>query len=550
MLEGFVPWDDATAERYRAEGCWLGRSLGEHLWDRADRWADRVALTDGAERSTYGELFEAADRVATRLAALGWTGGDTVVLQLPNTGAFVVLTLACLRLGVAPVMALPAHRRHELEHLARTAAARALVVVDEHRGYDHQSLAAEIAADVPSVQEIIVVGDDVARPHISYSELDRQEDAVDPASARSTLDARAPASGEVAVILLSGGTTGVPKLIARTHDDYEYNARRSGEVCGFDQDTVYLVVLPIGHNFPLACPGILGTLLVGGRVVLAESPEPGAAFDTMHRENVTHVAVVPAVAQRWLDAVESAVVEPAPSLRVLQVGGARMPPEVARRVRPVLRCTLQQVFGMAEGLLNYTRLDDTEDVICETQGRPISDADELRIVDDADQTIPDGEPGNLLTRGPYTIRGYLRAEAHNARAFTSDGWYRTGDVVRLHDSGNLVVLGRTKDLINRAGEKISAEEVENLVHGVAPVVQVAAVAMPDSDVGERICVFAVPRGDETLDLEAIRASLEQRGVARFKWPERLEVVEALPVTNVGKVDKQALRQQLVQQTSR
>jgi non-ribosomal peptide synthetase component E (peptide arylation enzyme) len=158
----------------------------------------------------------------------------------------------------------------------------------------------------------------------------------------------------VALFLLSGGTTGLPKLISRTHDDYEYNARRRAEVCGFSAETVYLVALPAGHNFPLACPGILGTLQPGGRVVLVRSPDPHAAFTAMRAEGVTVAAAVPAVAQRWMDAVTSGEVERAPSLQGLQVGGARLAPEVARRVPVELGCRLQQVFGMAEGLLNYT----------------------------------------------------------------------------------------------------------------------------------------------------------------------------------------------------
>jgi 2,3-dihydroxybenzoate-AMP ligase len=460
------------------------------------------------------------------------------------------MTIACLRLGVAPVMALPAHRRHELEHLAHASSARALVVIDQFRGFDHQAMATEVVDNVASIQQVVVVGNDIVPRHISYTELATSDNAPDRASVRSRLDDQAPSSRDVAVILLSGGTTGLPKLIARTHDDYEYNARRSSEVCGFNEDTVYQVVLPIGHNFPLACPGILGTLLVGGRVVLVDSPEPGTAFRAMHQEGVTHVATVPAVAQRWLEAVESSTGSTVPeSLRVVQVGGARLPVEVARRIRPVFGCSLQQVFGMAEGLLNYTRLDDPDDVICETQGRPMSEADEVRIVDDYDESVAHGEPGNLLTRGPYTPRGYLQADEHNARAFTPDGWYRTGDVVRVDDSGNFVVLGRTKDLINRGGEKISAEEIENLVHAVAPVAQVAAVAMPDPDVGERICLYAVPRSGEQLDLDHIRTAFEQRDIARFKLPERLEIVDALPVTNVGKIDKQALRRDIAERLS-
>jgi 2,3-dihydroxybenzoate-AMP ligase len=343
----------------------------------------------------------------------------------------------------------------------------------------------------------------------------------------------------VAVFLLSGGTTGLPKLIARTHDDYAYNALASAQLCGMDADTVYLVSLPAGHNFPLACPGILGTLLSGGRVVMLPSPEPVRAFATIAAEGVTHTAVVPAVAGRWLE--HAAEHGPLTSLRVLQVGGARLADELARRVRPMLGATLQQVFGMAEGLLNYTRLDDPEEIICTTQGRPLSPDDEVRLVDELDEDVPDGEPGSLLTRGPYTPRGYYRAAEQNGRAFTADGWYRSGDICRRTPEGNLIVEGRDKDMINRGGEKISAEEVENLVYQLPAVSQVAAVAMPDAVLGERVCVYVVPRPGATVTLDDVRNAMDAAGVARFKLPEHLELVGELPTTKVGKIDKKALR---------
>jgi 2,3-dihydroxybenzoate-AMP ligase len=226
---------------------------------------------------------------------------------------------------------------------------------------------------------------------------------------------------------------------------------------------------------------------------------------------------------------------------VLQVGGARLADELARRVKPVLGAALQQVFGMAEGLLNYTRLDDPDEVVCTTQGRPLSPADEVRLVDDLDQDVPPGEPGSLLTRGPYTPRGYYKAAEQNARAFTADGWYRSGDICRMTPDGNLVVEGRDKDMINRGGEKVSAEEVENLVYQLPAVSQVAAVAMPDPVLGERVCLYVVPRPGATVTLEEIRAAMEERGVARFKLPEHLVLVDELVSTKVGKIDKKALR---------
>lgn len=250
---------------------------------------------------------------------------------------------------------------------------------------------------------------------------------------------------------------------------------------------------------------------------------------------------MPAVAQRWIDAVASGRHPAPPALRLLQVGGARLAPEVARRVEPVLGGTLQQVFGMAEGLLNHTRPDDPDDIKAGTQGRPICPDDEILIVDASDNPVPPGTMGALLTRGPYTPRGYYRADEHNARAFTSDGWYRTGDVVRLHPSGNLVVEGRDKDLINRGGEKISAEEIENLIYRLPGVSRVAAVAKADPDLGERVCAVVVAEAGADLSLESVRAALTAMQVARYKLPEDLLVVEELPLTKVGKIDKKRLR---------
>lgn len=536
IAEGIVPWPDDVAAHYVEAGYWQGRPLGAHLWEAADRAPGAVAVVDGPVRLTHGELTARADAVATRLTELGVHPGDRMVVQLPNRWEFVVLVLACLRAGIVPVMALPAHRRTELTYLVEHSEAAAVAVPDRLRGFDHQSLAHELGID-----PVLCAGENVFPGSIDLCELCGPPS--DPEGDRARWDAAAPGSRDVAVFLLSGGTTGLPKLIPRTHDDYAYNARASAEVCRLDADTRYLVTLPAGHNFPLACPGILGTLLSGGRVVLLDSPEPVRAFETMAAEGVTHTAVVPAVAGRWLE--HAAEHGPPKSLRVLQVGGARMPDELARRVRPVLGAQLQQVFGMAEGLLNYTRLDDPEEVVCGTQGRPLCPDDEVRLVDERDRDVPEGDPGSLLTRGPYTPRGYYRAPEQNARAFTPDGWYRSGDVCRRTPEGNLVVAGRDKDMINRGGEKISAEEVENLVYQKVPgVSEVAAVAMADGMLGERVCVYVVPRDGETVTLDGIREALGAAGVARFKLPEHLVVVDELLTTKVGKIDKKALREDL------
>ena len=547
MTEGTVPWPDELAREYEKAGWWRGQALGTEIAAVAAARPDATALVDGATRISYASLLARADALAGRLAGLGVRPGDRIVVQLPNGWPFVVLTLACLRAGIVPVMALPAHRRHELAYLCEHSEARALAVPDVLRGFDHQQMAEELLATSPALEHVLVAGQDVR--HQDLTALCAEPDAGTPVLAVGHPD---PAG--VAVFLLSGGTTGLPKLIARTHNDYSYNARASAELCGLGEGTVYLVSLPASHNFPLACPGILGTLLSGGRVVMLGSPDPAGAFAAIEREGVTITAVVPAVAQRWLAhatelgsrGVGAGALR---TLEVLQVGGARLADEHAARIKPVLGATLQQVFGMAEGLLNYTRLDDRDEVICGTQGRPLSPGDEVRIVDGDGNDLPDGQPGALLTRGPYTPRGYYRAPEQNARAFTPDGWYASGDVVRRRPDGNLVVEGRDKDMINRGGEKISAEEVENLLYRMPGIAQVAAVAAPDAELGERICVFVVPEQGQDITLDGIRDGMATAGVAKFKWPERLEIVAELPVTKMGKLDKKALRDWLGSNTS-
>jgi 2,3-dihydroxybenzoate-AMP ligase len=538
MLSGVTGWPPEVARRYRADGLWAGETLGDLVDRWAERHGDRVALVDDRERLTYADLAKRSRRIAGHLRALGIERGDRVVVQLPNVVAFCDLTLALLRIGALPVMALPAHREREIGYMLHHAQAVALAVPRRHGRHDHLAMATALRAESETLTHLLIAGDSGDVPGaVSLGALS----TVEPPPAEP---AGSPDPADVALFLLSGGTTGLPKLIPRTHDDYLYNARASARLCGLAPETVYLAALPVAHNFPLACPGILGTWEAGGRVVLTSDPGPQAAFAAVERERATATALVPALAGRWIEAAEREHHDLS-SLALVQVGGARLAPALARRLEPALGARLQQVFGMAEGLLNYTRLDDPLDVRVETQGRPLSGADELLVVDDSGEPVPVGEEGELLTRGPYTIRGYYRADEHNARAFTADGFYRTGDVVRIDPgSGNLIVQGRVKDLINRGGEKISAEEVENLALGHPGVLQVAAVAMPDPELGERTCVYVVPRAGHEVTLEQLCEFMSAQRIARYKLPERLELVDELPLTNVGKVDKVALRKRL------
>lgn len=529
----FTPWPDELVRSYREQGWWQNQTLGALLRESAQRYGERIALVCGARRWSYRELDERADQLATGFAQLGLRTGERVVVQLPNIAEFFAVCFGCFRLGLIPVLALPGHRRAEIAAFCQLAEAAAYVIPDRHDGYDYRLLARETQALAPCLRHVIVAG--AAEEFVPLQSLYAKPLALpdqDPAA--------------VALLQLSGGSTGTPKLIPRTHDDYLYSVRTSVDICGFDAATVYLAALPVAHNFPLSSPGTLGTLYSGGRIVLLTRPEPDAAFTLIAAEAVSHLALVPSLLLAWLERATS-LRPPLGSLRLVQVGGASLAAEVAARIKPVFGCALQQVFGMAEGLVTYTRLDDDPDVVLETQGRPMSPGDEIRIVDDQDRVLADGETGHLLTRGPYTIRGYWRADQHNRKAFTVDGFYRTGDLVRRRADGSLQVMGRSKDQINRAGEKIAAAEVEQHLLSHPRVRNAALVAIPDERLGERSCAFvelAEPDSDEAPARIALGLKLHLRdhcGLAAHKIPDRIEFIDRLPLTAPGKIAKPQLR---------
>jgi 2,3-dihydroxybenzoate---[aryl-carrier protein] ligase len=544
MLEGCTPWPAEFSKRYIRDGLWEAKSLADALREAATAFPDRIFLTDQADKFSYRDVDLLSDRLALRLVDRGLLPRDIVLLQLPNTWEFFVVFFALHKIGVIPVMCLPSHRQAELTYFAELTRARGYFFAPRYRGFDYLAMAREVQAAVPSMQYLLATGDGT-ETGVSYlrswmeEPLNRGSLAdyhPEPPDPRDPFD--------VAFFLLSGGTTGIPKLIPRTHADYIYHSRQGARVLGWSESTVFLVVLPAAHNFPLGAPGMVGALSVGGSVAMCPSTDPDSVFQAIQAAKATILAVSPALLIMLLNSPRRDDYDLS-SLRFIYAGGQKMQPELADRTWSTWKFAIPtQVFGMAEGLINVTHPEDSREVIRETQGRPISPADEIKIVDDGGQEVPPGAVGELITRGPYTIRGYYRAEEHNRAAFTPDGFYRTGDMVRLHPSGNLVVEGRKKDLINRGGEKISAEEIENLILCHENVHMAAVVAMPDPVMGERGCAFVIPRPGCTLTIEQLTSFLMAKKIAKFKLPERLEMVDSFPLTSVGKISKKDLREQI------
>ena len=545
MLKGFVPWPEERARVYRAKGYWEGLSIFDMVSRTAARHPDKTAVVYGERRISYREVVATSERLAARLASSGLKTLDRVVMQLPNTADFVFAYLALTRIGAIPVMALRTHRHSEVRHFINASGAVAYFIPDVHGKFDYRVMAREIHADCPSLKRVLVAGDpgpgqEDLRPMICEPFSDAESAAV--------LRGVQPDPGDVATMLLSGGTTSMSKLIPRTHNDYVLNARLCGAAGGFDGDTVFMAILPLGHNYNLASPGMLGAFYYGGTVVIAASGDPDEVFGLVERERVTVIAAVVPLITGWLNS-EAPRKYDLSSLAVIQNGGARLAPELRRRLRERFGCTPQEIYGTAEGLINMARLSDPDDRLLESSGAPVCEDDEIRVLDDSGADVPDGGEGELVTRGPYTINGYYDALEKNREAFTPDGFYRMGDIVRKR--GRYVwAEGRKKDLINRGGEKISCEEVENLILRHPAVRAVSLVAMPDERFGEKACAFVIPREGRSLGFEELTTFLRGQGIAAFKLPERLEIVPEFPVSPVGKILKRELRERIAAKLER
>ena len=535
MLEGFVPFPEEFKEKYRDMGYWVDKPLREEFAERFRIYSDKIAIIDGETELSYSELDYLSTNLALNLLDLGLKPLDRVVPQLPNIKEFPILYIALQKIGCIPIASLVTHRYTEISQFVNLSGATTCVVLDKDREFNFLEMVSRVAKESETLEHIIVSGDAPAGTH-SLSEL-IETPANRPVSdlEKIKIDPLDPA-----VFQLSGGTTGIPKLIPRTHNDYAYNSKQAGVVTEVEADSCLLLVLPISHNLPLACPGMQGFMFQGAKVVLSTSAAAKDVFGLVETHKITHIHVVPALLIGWINDPSIRDYDLS-SLKMIQSGGQRLQPEVRLKTRELIPSVfVQENFGMSEGVIMFIRRGDPEDVLLETSGRPVSPDDEIKILDEDDNEVKPGDVGEFCVRGPYTLRGYYGVPEHNAQAFTTDGFYRSGDLMRMHPSGNYIVEGRIKDLINRGGEKISAEEVENIILQHPAVKNIACVPMPDERLGERMCAFVVTQKGRSLNFEELISFLQAKEIAKFKLPERLELIDELPVSTFGKVSKKLL----------
>ncbi len=507
-------------------------TFAEYVRDWAEKYGERIAAVDEEDEITYSELHHKSSRLASGLKKLGIEKGDRVAVQLPNCISFLLVCFALHKIGAIPLMILPAMREQEITGIFKKGTPKAYVIPERFLGFEYSAMADEVKKQCDFLEYIITCGDE--------GEL-----TLDSLYDDNETEVFGGFADQPAFLLLSGGTTNtIPKLIPRTHMDYAYTAMEGGKKCGFNEDTVYLASLPAEHNFTLGNPGILGTLFVGGKVVFSMTTSADETFPLIEDEGVTDTSVVPSVLKLWIKEAEYDEYDIS-SLKVIMVGGAKLERSLAEQVKPALGCCLRQVYGTAEGLNTCTALDDPIDVIVNTQGTPFSKYDEIKIAGENGEALPNGTAGELLLKGPYTIHGYYNAPEQNKVSFTEDGFYKSGDMAMLTEDGNLVIIGRMVEQINKGGEKIRPAEVEEVLLSYYKITDAAVIGMKDDDLGEKIAAFVVT-DDSDISEDEIRQFFFEKKVTSYKIPDKLVKIDKLPLTKIGKPDKKELKKLLEQ----
>ncbi|MEE3662014.1 AMP-binding protein [Brenneria sp. g21c3] len=524
----FIPFPKDRALLYKASGYWVGQTHTDFIQEACIRYPNNIAIIQDDLSITYKDFYEKVVKYGSYLKWKGIKKEDFIILQSPNTAAFFVALFGIYYAGARPIFALDGHGAHEIENIAKSSGAIGYIRIIKNRS---------IKDDVTSIIDKFIE----RNVHLLYQQTIYSDDNIDfmvPVSEfNSIISPESVDSESIAFLQLSGGTTGMPKLIPRTHDDYLYSVRESAKVAQLHPLSKQLIVLPISHNFTMSSPGFLGALYSGATIVLAENGSPDTCFPLIAHHKISQISLVPSLAILWLNSslLESYDLS---SLEVIQVGGSELLPKIAERLINTLNIKLQQVYGMAEGLVNFTHLNDDLNTIINTQGKKLSPSDEILIVDNDGNKLPTNSIGNIITRGPYTINGYYNASEINLLSFTKEGFYITGDIGYLDEDLNIVVTGRAKNQINRAGEKISPSELENLIISHPLVKDVSVVGVKDDLLGEKIKVKLISLDkNSAISLSDIRTFLLSKNVAEYKLPDEIELVTSFPHTLIGKVKR-------------
>ena len=536
LLDGFTPYRTEDAKRYKRLRWWGDLTFGDILDRAADRYPDKEAFVDGASRLTFAQARDKVNRLAISLMNLGIEPTERVLVQLPNWNEFVTVYFALQKIGAIDVLLIDRYRAYEINHLIRLSGAATWVLPWKYRKTDYSPIIQEVLKESHQMKNVIVVRGGDQRDHLSLEAL--IEDAELTEKNMAALAQRRPDPMQVAHMGPTGGTTGLPKVVPRTHNDLICSSDHVAKAWEMDATDICLLVGPIGHDLTFT-KGFLVSVLTYGKTVFLDSIDLDNICRAIEREKVTALVWVPTLARR-LVGFEGLDNYNLRTLKKMHCGGGASLPDLIKSVREKLGCAFFNAYGATEGQSTLTRSDDPPEILYTTVGKPTCPYDSYKVVDRDGKELPPNTPGELLIKGPGVFTGYYRNPEENEKMFDKEDYFKTGDVAKIDEKGNVTLVGRIKEMINRGGESISAVEVEKLIADHPDVVLVAVVPMPDPEMGERVCAYIQPRPGARLHFIDILSFLRERKASVLHFPERIEFVDAMPFTKAEKVDKGAL----------
>jgi non-ribosomal peptide synthetase component E (peptide arylation enzyme) len=534
-IEGVTYRSPEYAQTQLKLGNWLGMSIGESLRATAKANPNKVAVIDPDGPITFAELDTKTESVAASLLELGLKPADRALYQLGTSIDFFLAFYGCMKAGVIPVCTLPQYRLSEMRHFAEVTSAKAIFAqADLSPRAEQVDLALELTAVVPGLRHVMVVRG--KRP--GAASLTHMATAFGTDAARARTASVVPGILDVAVFQLSGGSTNLPKIIPRMHGEYLGATRQLSERYQLTPDDVSLWSLPLVHN--------AGTLFVvlpmtieGRTAVLQPRVDIPEMLRLVERHGVTFSGSIGPIAAKLLEVKD---------LQRYNISTLKQFFSLTRAdaVEAHVGIPVGQMFGMTEGMVFAAAPTTSAALRHQTVGYPVSAGDEVRLLNPGEETeVAFGEIGELCFRGPSTVTGYFADPETTRASFTSDGFFRSGDLMRAHRIDGFICYsfeGRIKDNINRGGEKIGAEEIEGLIVQHPDIADVRVVAMPDPFYGEKACAYLIMHaGRRAPTVAELGEFLLRMGIAKYKLPERIETIDAFPLTKVGKADKAKMR---------
>jgi len=539
-IGGFEPYRPEDVEKYVKYRWWLGLTWGDMFDKATDLYPRKEALVDDTARFTYREVREKVDRLAVGLMGLGIKERDFVLLQVPNWHEFIFAFFALQKIGAIVVLLVARHGLSEVSYLSSLTHPVAWIGPDHYKKTDYLPMLQQVMEEHKELRHIISVRSPENKAFIPLERLIEESELTK--SNLETLAARRPDPMEVSIILPTGGTTGAPKEVPRTHNDYianvEYHTRAYEVTC----NDVMLTAAPISHAQAIHnCVG--GAFFHCAKYVITDSTDAADICRVIEREKVTAFPTVPALIQRIVS-LDNLKDYDLSSLTRLYAGGAPSTPELVKSVYEKIGCKFVNALGSSEGPAAMSRLDADIETICYTVGEKDCPYTQVRIVDQYLKDLPPNKEGELITKGPTIFNGYFKSGEENRNVFTEDGFFRTGDLAKIDESGIMTITGRTKETILRGGETLSAIGIERLVSSHPAIAEVAVIGMPDRELGERICAYVKLKEGARLSFEELVVYLKSIGASVLQLPERMEIIDAMPLTKVGKTDKKVLKEDI------